>query len=169
MSPRVTLETVSTAGEPVLNRLLQLYAYDFSEFMGFDVGDDGIFFGGESRVTYRPEPWRHAFFLRVEGRLAGFVILDEKSRITEDPDVIDVAQFFVMRKYRRSGVGTAAAIRAFDLYPRKWEVRQTASNVAATAFWRKTIAAYMGGRFQEVAWDDERWRGPVQSFDARKR
>jgi MFS family permease len=35
-----------------------------------DIGDDGIFFGGGSKATYRPEPWRHAFFLRVDGRLA---------------------------------------------------------------------------------------------------
>jgi predicted acetyltransferase len=160
---------VSTVDEPVLSRLMQLYAYDFSEFMGYDIGDDGTFFGGEGRATYRPEPWRHAFLLRVERRLAGFVLLDEKSRITGDPDVMDVAEFFVLRKYRRAGVGTSAAIRAFDLFPRKWEVRQTASNVVATAFWRKTIAAYTHGRFEEVVWNDERWRGPVQSFDARKR
>jgi predicted acetyltransferase len=165
----VALQPLSSADEPVMNRLMQLYVYDFSEFMGLDIADDGIFFSGESQGTYHPEPRRHAFLLRVDGRLAGFVILDEKSRLTGDPDVVDVAQFFVMRKYRRQGVGAMAAVRAFDLFPRKWEVRQTASNVAATAFWRETIARYTGGRFEEVVLDDERWRGPVQSFDARAR
>ena len=62
-----------------------------------------------------------------------------------------------------------AAARAFDLFPRRWEVRQTARNVAATAFWRTTIARYTDGRFEEVLFDDERWHGPVQSFDARRR
>jgi predicted acetyltransferase len=163
----IVLDPVSD--EPVLNRLMQFYAYDFSEFMGFDVRNDAVFFSGESKATYRPEPWRHAYFLRVDGCLAGFVILDEKSRITGDPDVMDVAEFFVMRKYRRKGVGIVAATRAFDLFPRRWEVRQTAKNVAATAFWRETIARYTGGRFEEVVLDDERWHGPVQSFDARRR
>ena len=165
----IALDAVVSADVPVLNRLMQLYVYDFSEIMDLDVADDGIFFSGQTTGTYQPEPWRHAFLLRVEGRLAGFVILDEKSRITGDPEVMDVAQFFVMRKYRKKGVGAAAATRAFDLFPRKWEVRQTSTNVAATAFWRATIARYTHGRFEEVVLDDERWRGPMQSFDARAR
>jgi predicted acetyltransferase len=159
----ITLAPLSNADEPVLNRLMQLYVYDFSEFMGFDLSDQGAF-----PFTYRPEPWRRAYLLRVEGRLAGFVILDEKSRITGDPGIMDVAEFFVMRKYRRQGVGTAAATQAFDLFPRKWEVRQTAKNVAATAFWRRTIGRYTGGHFDEVVFDDERWRGPMQAFGGGK-
>jgi predicted acetyltransferase len=165
----VALDPLSTADEPVLNRLMQFYVYDFSEIMGFDIADDAIFFSGDPKGKYRPEPWRHAFLLRVDGRLAGFVILDEKSRITGDPSVMDVAEFFVMRKYRRRGVGAAAATLAFDLFARKWEVRQTAQNAAATQFWRVTIARYTGGRFEETVFDDDRWRGPVQSFDARER
>jgi predicted acetyltransferase len=168
-SADVVLEPASDAEVPIVNRLMQLYAYDFSEFMDLDVGEDGTFFPGESKATYRPAPRRHAFLLRVGGRLAGFVIVDEKSRITGDPDVADVAEFFVMRKYRRKGVGTAAASRTFDMFARRWEVRQTPTNVAATAFWRKAIGAYTKGRFEEFVLDDERWRGPVQSFDARGR
>jgi predicted acetyltransferase len=106
---------------------------------------------------------------RVDGHLAGFVILDEKSRITGDSEVMDVAEFFVMRKYRRKGVGLTAAMIAFDFFPRRWEVRQMAKNVSATAFWRKAIAQYTSGRFEEIVFDDDRWRGPVQSFDARRR
>lgn len=165
----IALDPLAAGEEPVLNRLMQFYAYDFSEFMGLDVDEDGIFFSDGSQAKYRPEPWRHAYLLRVDGRLAGFAILDERSRISRDPEVMDFAEFFVMRKYRRKGVGGVAAIRAFDLFARKWEVRQTAKNLAATDFWRKTISSYTGGRFQEVMLDDDRWRGPVQSFDARVR
>ncbi len=163
----VTLDPVSPTDDAIVNRLMQLYAYDFSEFMGWDIADDAVFFSGETKATYRPEPGRHAFLLRVDGRLAGFVIVEEKSRITGDTDVMDMAQFFVLRKFRRSGVGASAATQAFDRFPRKWEVRELAENEAAIAFWRKTIARYTEGRFVETSFDDERWRGPVQSFDAR--
>jgi predicted acetyltransferase len=165
----LVLDPIATDDEPIVSRLMQFYVYDFSEFMDLDIGHDGVFFSGDAKATYRPEPWRRAFFLRLEGRLAGFVILDEKSRISGDPEIMDVAEFFVMRKYRRRGVGAAAATRAFDLFPRRWEVRQTPQNKAATAFWRATIAIYTGGRFEETVLDDARWRGPVQSFDARTR
>src|SRR3954468_5063260 len=162
----VTLDPVSRGDEPTVNRLMQLYAYDFSEFMGGDIGDAAVFFSGETKATYRPEPWRHAFLVRVEGRLAGFVIVDERSRITGDPSVVDMSEFFVLRKYRRSGVGTAAATLAFGRFPRQWEVRELADHASALALWRKTIGGYTGGRFVETRFDDDRWRGPVQSFDA---
>lgn len=165
----ITLDPVPAPGEPILDRLMQLYAYDFSELTGWDIADDGAFFSGESKAVYQRQPWRHAFLLRVDGHLAGFAILDEKSRITGDPEVMDVAEFFVMRKYRRRGIGAVAAARAFDMFPRNWEVRQMAGNDAAIAFWRKTIARYTNGRFTEATFDDDRWRGPVQSFDARQR
>jgi hypothetical protein len=38
------------------------------------------------------------------------------------------------------------------------------ANVAATAFWRKAIGTYTGGRFTEDVIDDARWCGPVQQF-----
>jgi predicted acetyltransferase len=164
---KVALVPTRPDDEPALSRLMQLYAYDFSEFMGQDVDDDALFRVGDVLSLCWSEPWRHAFWCQVDGHLAGFAILDERSRLTDDPEVMDVAEFFVMRKYRRHGVGFECASRAFDLFPRMWEVRQQRSNGAATAFWRRTIDRYTGGRFQETLSDDERWRGPVQSFDAR--
>jgi predicted acetyltransferase len=164
----VALVDVPLSGEPVLERLMQLYAYDFSEIMPLDVDEDGRFARSRALATCWTEPWRHPYFVRVDGQLAGFTILDERSRLTGDPEVADVAEFFVLRRYRRQGVGAEAAAHAFARYPRRWEVRQTMANVAATAFWRRTIASYADA-YDEVVVDDERWRGPVQSFDARTR
>ncbi len=48
----------------------------------------------------------------------------------------------------------------------RWEVRQKPENVAATEFWRRAIGRYANGRFDEVLWDDARWRDPVQRFDS---
>ena len=166
---KIDLAPTTSNDELRFGRLLQLYAYDFSEFMGLDVGDDALFHAGDAVSRCWSEPWRHAYWCQVDGHLAGFVILDERSRLTGDTEVMDVAQFFVMRKYRRLGVGSVCAARAFDLFPRKWEVRQEARNTAAALFWRRAIHEYTGGRFQETLFDDERWRGPVQSFDARGR
>lgn len=51
----------------------------------------------------------------------------------------DIAEFFVMRKYRRHGVGAEAAVQLFARFPGDWTVRQQLSNPAATTFWRKAI------------------------------
>lgn len=166
----VTLVEAPPAARPLLERLLQLYAYDFSELMPLDVDELGNFEGGTALAKCWKEPWRHAYIIRTApagGHIVGFTILDERSRLTGDPDVADVAEFFVLRRYRRQGVGLAAATAAFALFPRRWEVRQTATNTAATAFWRRAITAYTRGAYSETLVDDARWRGPVQSFDAR--
>ncbi len=163
------LELVATTASdaPTLRNLLQLYMYDFSEFMGLDVGADGRFMEKDAALFWR-DALRHPFFIRVDGQLAGFAIIDEQSRLFPTP-ANDMAEFFVLRKYRRHKVGSRAAMCAFDRFRGRWEVRQMARNTIATAFWRQVIGAYSGGRFEELAIDDERWRGPVQIFASRNR
>jgi predicted acetyltransferase len=147
---------------PVLERLAQYYAYDFSEFLPADVDAAGVFHSISLGDLERPG--LQAFLVKVDGKLAGFALVRSGSALSGDPDVTDMEEFFVMRKYRRAGVGSEVAHRLFDRFPGRWEVREVATNVPAQSFWRRTIGAYTGGRYEERAVDDERWRGPVQSF-----
>ena len=156
---------VDTEARPLLEALFQLYCYDFSEILGLDVGDDGRF-PGPALGGYFTDPRRHAFLIRVDGKPAGFALVNEGSRLSGDASVRDMAEFFVMRRYRRQGVGEGAAHLLFDRFRGRWEVREKLENTAGTAFWRRIIARYTAGRFEDCAWDDERWRGPVQRFDA---
>jgi len=115
----------------VIRRLLQLYHYDFSEFDGSDVNSHG-----EYLHRYFDEYWiaaeRKAFLFRVNGAWAGLALV-----FIGEPR--DVAEFFVMRKYRRHGIGARAAASLFWQFPGSWTVRQQVTNPAATAFWRKAI------------------------------
>lgn len=141
-----------------LAALMQLYVYDFSEMLGLDVADDGRYHGPSVEG-------RDAFLARVGGKLAGFALVGDESRLTGERGVHDVAELFVLRRYRRSGVGEQLARALFDRYRGRWEVRQKMENVQAIAFWRRVIDRYTGGRFDEDVLDDPRWRGPVQRFD----
>jgi predicted acetyltransferase len=67
-----------------------------------------------------------------------------------------MAEFFVMRKYRRGGVGVIAARAVFARFPGEWQVRELAANAGAVAFWRKAIPV----PFTEDMNDE----GPVQHF-----
>ena len=67
-----------------------------------------------------------------------------------------MAEFFVMRKYRRGGIGNEAARTLFARFPGKWQVRQERANGAATLFWHTAIPV----AFEEGATDS----GPVQRF-----
>ncbi len=164
---RIEISDALAGDRPILSRFVELYLYDFSEFTGWDVGEDGRF-GDQVLAGCWIEPWRHPFLVRVDAQLAGFAIVDDRSHLTGDRQTHDMKEFFILRKYRGRGVGTFVATRLFDLFPGKWEVRELAKNAAALAFWRTVIARYMGGRFTEVA-SHERQRGPVQFFDTTDR
>jgi predicted acetyltransferase len=75
----------------------------------------------------------------------------------------------VLRKYRKQGVGKQVAFEVFNQLPAKWEVRVIQTNLPAQQFWRKVIADYTKGAFQETVLDNDDWTGPVFSFDNRKR
>ena len=67
-----------------------------------------------------------------------------------------MAEFFVLRKYRRGGVGTDAARAVFARFPGEWQTRQQFENTGAIAFWRRAIPV----PFDETPNDE----GPVQRF-----
>ena len=161
----ITLDPADAAERPVLENLFQLYAYDWSELGWLDVGPNGRF-ADPSLSAYWQDDDRHPFLIRVDGRLAGFALVAARSRLTDTAGVFDMAEFFVMRKYRRQGVGFAAASAAFDRFTGRWEIRQRDENVAATAFWRQVIARYTDGKYREARCDDATWVGPVQTFSS---
>src|SRR5262245_30816850 len=134
---------------PLFAHLVQLYAYDFSEVTGDDVDAEGRF-RAPSIDRWWAEPWWRPFLVRAGDACAGFAVVSARSRLVAGLERWDVAEFFVLRKYRRAGVGTRAATLAFDSFRGPWEVRQLSRATAATAFWRSVIGRYTGGRFEEV-------------------
>lgn len=160
----IELAVATPDDKPVLGNLLELYQHDFTEFDDRDIGNDGRF-GYDYLDRYWTEDGRTRLLVRVGGKLAGFALLKRGGHMAGDPRAMYVSEFFIMRKYRRRGVGAEVARRIFDRHPGTWEVAEMAANLPAQAFWRKIIGACTGGRFEERTFDDVRWRGPVQSFD----
>ncbi|HWQ28883.1 MAG TPA: GNAT family N-acetyltransferase [Dehalococcoidia bacterium] len=149
---------------PVVERLLQLYLYDLSEFTGADVGPEGLF-----PYPHLDQYWSggasKALLLRSSGHLVGLALV----RALDDPlvphDAWEMAEFFVLRGHRRRGIGTEAAMTIFDGFRGHWQVRELARNTPAQAFWRRVIADYTAGNYTDVLVDNEQWRGAMQRFD----
>ena len=140
-TPHFELIPASRDEEPVLANLLQLYIYDFSELLDMDVGADGRFVYPQLPL-YWSDPGRYAFLVRVDGELAGFVLVKTGS----EWDVRDMAEFFVMRRHRRRGVGTGIAHEVWRRLPGPWEVRVMEANVAAQQFWAHAVSSFIGQR-----------------------
>jgi len=161
----VRVEPAQPEEQARIGALFELYVYDLSDAFGIDVGEDGRFVVPALDAYFR-DPRCHAFLIRVDEKLAGFALVQRRSRLSGDEAVCDVAEFFVMRKYRRRGVGERVAGVLFDRFRGTWEVRQRKENQAATVFWRRAIGRYTGEEFEEIVLDDERWRGPVHRFSS---
>ena len=134
--------------KPLLRNLLELYLHDFSAFDDIDVDEHGLY-GYRYLDNYWTDADRYPLLFRVDGKWAGFALVRAGA-----PH--DMAEFFVMRKYRRSGVGTALARDVFARFPGEWQVRQMTSNPAATSFWIQAIPV----AFEQEMLD----HGPVQRF-----
>jgi len=127
----VQLAPAGIQSKEVVRRLLEFNAYDFSRLTRADLGRDGIF-GYRLLDGYWTDPARHPFVIEVDGVIAGLVLVrhGEPSRI---------AEFLVLPKFRRAGIGTTAARQAFALFPGSWEIHEIAGNDAAVEFWRRAI------------------------------
>ncbi|HKO53529.1 MAG TPA: GNAT family N-acetyltransferase [Polyangiaceae bacterium] len=167
-SPRLSFQPAASNERTLLENLAQFYCYDFSELLELHV-DEGGRFGDVDLAPYWLDEWRHPFLLRVDGQLAGFALIGERSKITGKSGVFDVTEFFVLRRFRRHGVGRAAAFAAFDRFKGAWEVRQREENPSATAFWRRTIDEYTSGAYEETLWVRPEWSEIVQTFSSASR
>ncbi len=56
---------------------------------------------------------------------------------------MQVAEFFVARPYRRSGIGRAAARRLIASRPGPWQITQRETNTAAIAFWHSVLDGFV--------------------------
>jgi predicted acetyltransferase len=83
--------------------------------------------------------------IRQDSRVVGFALATRGSPASEDPDVLDVAEFFVIRRHRRSGVGRRAAMALWNRLPGSWIVRASEGVPFAVPFWGSVVAEFTAG------------------------
>ena len=163
----VTLHFASERERPVLANLLELYVHDMSEIFPFELGPDGRY-GYRRLASYWCEPGRRfPFLIRVGAHLAGFVLATRGSPATADPNDLDVAEFFVVRRHRRGGVGRRAAFALWDRLPGRWIVRVAEANRAGMAFWPDVVAAYARGTHAETTLPGQPFAWRMYAFESR--
>jgi predicted acetyltransferase len=145
--------------QAVVANLLELYAHDFSEFLDVKPDEDGRF-GYKNLQLYWSDTLRHPFLVRLDGRLAGLVLVKKGSQVSGNHDVWDMAEFFVLRGYRRRGIGTRIALDVWGKFPGPWEVRVMQRNDLACQFWQNAVSTFTG---DPASWslfekNGERWQ-----------
>ena len=162
--PQIAVIPATLEQESILANLLHLYAHDFSEFHNVDLGADGRFVYADLPL-YWSDPDRHPFLIRVGGKLAGFVLV-KSSEVSGKIAVWDMAEFFVVRRYRRHRVGTIIAHQVWRRFPGRWEIRVLDSNLSGHQFWERAISLFREEAVPSMRVEKagKRWR--VFSFES---
>ena len=136
----VVIGKANLSEAPILANLFELYLHDFSEVepASICIGPDGRYSPPDALARYWHDPQRHPFLIRTDGQLAGFALVKRGLPMTGDLNAMDLAEFFVLRPYRRHGAGP-------------WVLRVLAQHTAALSFWLRTIADYTEGRYIQDA------------------
>jgi predicted acetyltransferase len=90
------------------------------------------------------------------------------SEISNDTDVWDMAEFFIVRGYRRLRIGTKVAQEIWEKFPGKWEVRVIDRSQRAMKFWGCAISEFLGKEIDSVPLDKEGEGWHVFSFESER-
>ena len=135
-------------GKEIIFNLMQLYTYELSFFedetTNFELQDNGLYVVSKYTELYWKEDKRHPYVLKCDGEIAGFVL----ERLNEE-GMNEIAEFFVLNKYRKLGAGTFMANEMFKRFKGKWEIRTLLKNKRAQEFWRKVVRDASNGNFTE--------------------
>ncbi|MDE3738840.1 GNAT family N-acetyltransferase [Pseudomonas resinovorans] len=134
------IELVQTGPEhaELIRNLHQFYAYESSDWEQEDVEVDGRFYIHEEHLArYWQDPQWSANLILVDGFIAGFLLI-ERSELP-GLDALELADLFVLKKYRRLGVGRAVATQVLTGGQGAWLVRFYGQDETALAFWRAVL------------------------------
>jgi predicted acetyltransferase len=128
----------------------RFYVYEMSRYCGFipgwEIPQNGLFECINLSSSFEKSD-RHAFLIKADGELAGFVLVN---KIGSTPDVDwNIGEFFVVSKFQGKGVGRYAAEQVFNQFPGVWETSQMPENKAALDFWEKIVGQFTDGQYEK--------------------
>ena len=155
----IKIEKIKIEKKEVLRNLMEKYNYEFSQYDDTDVNCLGLY-GYDHLDYFWLEKGRIPFFIKLDKKLAGFVLLSGHPEIKIEMDY-KIAEFFVMYKYRRLGIGKTIIYNILNKYKGKWQIKYHTKNIAAVKFWNKIIKEYTNGNYkiiknnQQTSYKDE--------------
>ena len=149
MNMNIDIVPVGIDDKEVLRNLLEKYDYEFSQYNNRDVNKLGLY-GYDYLDNYWTEKNRWAFFIVVNDHLAGFIMVNDYPEVQDEKTDYTLAEFFIMLKYRRCGIGKYAAYKVFDMFKGRWQLKRHPKNIASIYFWDKVIKDYTKGNYRLV-------------------
>lgn len=132
-----------------LLNLMEKYLCEFSQWEKTDVNENGLY-EYEWIDYYFTEKERFPYFIKIDGKLAGFILISNYPEVPEEVVDFCLSEFFILPKYRRTGYGKEEVFKVLDLHHGKWQLKRHPHNLASVYFWDKVLDEYTNGNFRLV-------------------
>ena len=146
----VILQPASIEDHPTMQNMGRFYVYDMTEYMqdeeGWAIPENGLYECIDLK-KYWNDKNAFPFLIRINEELAGFVIIDKKG--SHEKIDFNMAQFFILRKFKSKGIGRIVANECFNKFNGLWEVMVMPQNKGAYKFWKRVISEYSNNQFEE--------------------
>lgn len=146
----VDLDLVSAGKKQALKNLVKMYCYEWSQYNGIDIDQNGEFAFERDLDRFFSRERHFPYFVLLDGRIAGFVLIDDDFDYHKDSDYA-ISEFFILHKYRRMGIGKRAAVEAIKRHPGKWEIKMHPKNKGSIVFWKAVAEEIVGGDYAIAA------------------
>ncbi|WP_454190861.1 GNAT family N-acetyltransferase [Paenibacillus sp. Marseille-Q7038] len=134
---KVVIIKATLSDRTLIENLLQLYIYDFTEYTDASIGENGLYQIMLDFESYWSDDHDNcSYVINVNDEIAGFMMTKEKD---ETGNCHVLFHFFILRKFRRMGIGRKAAACLLKGSNRTWELYQLESNIPAQKFWDQII------------------------------
>jgi len=141
----------------ILRNLFEFYMHDMAEWFDLDTKADGSY-SYDTRDVWKNG--HDAYLAKLGDSIAGFALVGSAAEWLNDTTAHDVHEFFVIRRFRRRGLGQKIATLLWDEHPGAWLVRVLQANAPAVLFWRTAISNYTSSTYAEESRlvNGRRWR-----------
>lgn len=133
----------------ILRNMLEKYSYDTSQFDNEDVNEYGLY-GYKYLDHYWTDENRYAYFIKINSKLAGFILIDDFRYYDEIEADYCISEFFVMHKYRRLGIGKYAVKFIMNKYKGKWQIGYNPKNNIGKTFWTNVVNEITNGKYKLI-------------------
>lgn len=157
---------VKEEDKDIIKNLFPLFAHDISEYDEDEDVDSRGRFAIEFLDMYWKEQDLIPLLINVKGRIAGFILLQTGKYAPPSKEDYYIGQFFILKRYRRKGIGKEAVRQLFIRYPGKYLIGQLINNIPAIKFW-KSAYSYCEVQYSETT-ESIGKELIVQRIDARK-
>ncbi|WP_152399152.1 GNAT family N-acetyltransferase [Paenibacillus cellulositrophicus] len=136
------IEKVNADRKEVLKNLMTLYLHDLSEFIeNIDLNTENGLFEFDVFDWFFEKEGLNPFFINLDEKPIGFILLQSGPYSNQEYADYVLNSFFILKKYRRKGIGKLACRKFFELYPGRYAISQALSNIPAIHFWKSVYEA----------------------------